>query len=103
MAAWTGLRVSEMVALDWNQLITDAGTVRHRVVLVAQHTKGGVGGSVVLPERLRWKITQYRTWCARRGLPVDGDAPMFVSRNHRRISARRVLRGLRPRPVHPVR
>ncbi len=90
MAAWTGLRVSELVALDWGQLVTDAGNVRHRVQLVAKHTKGNVGGDIVLPERLRWKISQYRTWCARRGLSVEGDAPVFVSRNGCRISVRRV-------------
>ncbi len=90
MAAWTGLRVSEVVALDWSQVVTEAGNIRHRVVLVAEHTKGGVGGSVVLPERLRWKITQYRAWSARGGLSVEGDVPMFVSRNGRRISPRRV-------------
>jgi len=90
MAGMTGLRVHELVALDWGQLITDGGNVRHRIVLVPEHTKGNVGGDVVLPERLRWKLGQYRTWCARRGLRVEGDAPVFVSRNHRRVSVRRV-------------
>ncbi len=90
MAASTGLRVSEMVALNWSQVVSEAGNVRHRVGLVAEATKGGVGGEIVLAEKLRWKLGQYRTWCSRRGLPVDGDTPVFVSRNHRRISARRV-------------
>lgn len=90
VAAWTGLRVHEMVALDWSQLVSTAGSVRRRVQLVAEHTKGNVGGDVVLPEKLRWKLGQYRFWCARRGLDVEGGAPMFVSRNSRRISVRRV-------------
>ncbi len=90
MAAWTGLRVSEMVALDWPQVVTEAENIRHRVVLVSEHTKGGVGGSVVLPERLRWRIGQYRMWCARRGRSVEGHEPIFNSRNNRRISVRRV-------------
>ena len=90
MAAMTGLRVHELAALDWQQLVTETGNVRHRVQLVAEHTKGNVGGEVVLPERLRWKLGQYRTWCARRGLPIEGDAPVFVSRNNHRLSVRRV-------------
>jgi site-specific recombinase XerD len=90
MAAMTGLRLHELVALDWGQLVTDGGSVRHRVVLVPEHTKANVGGEVVLPERLRWKLGQYRTWCARRGQSVEGDAPVFVSRNHQRVSVRRV-------------
>ncbi len=53
MAAWTGLRVHELVALDWRQLVTDSGNVRRRVVLVVEHTKGNVGGDIVVPERLR--------------------------------------------------
>ena len=91
MAAWTGLRVHELVALDWTQLVvTEAGNIRRRVQLVAEHTKGKVGGDVVIPGRLRWKLSQYKGWCASRGLPVDGAAPLFVSRNSRRISVRRV-------------
>ena len=90
MAAWTGLRVHELVALDWSQLVTEAGNVRRRVVLVAEHTKCNIGGDIVVPERLRWRLAQYRTWCDRRGLAVKGDAPVFVSRNGNRISVRRV-------------
>ena len=89
-AAMTGLRVHEMVALTWGQVITDKGTVRHRVVLNPEDTKGGVGGEIVIPETLRWKLSRYRTWCSRRDLDVDGEAPVFVSRHNRRISVRRV-------------
>ena len=90
LAAMTGLRVHEMVALDWEQVVSEKGTVRHRVVLVPEDTKGGVGGEIVVPETLRWKIARYRTWCSRHDLPVDGDVPVFVSRHHRRVSVRRV-------------
>ncbi len=89
MAAMTGLRVHELVALDWGQLVTETANIRHRVQLVPEYTKGNVGGEVVFPERLRWKLGQYRRWSARRGLPIGGDAPVFISRNHRRLSVRR--------------
>lgn len=69
VAAGTGLRVHELVALDWGQLVSPggAGAVRHRVQLRAEHTKGNVGGDVVFNEARRWKVAHYRTWCARRG------------------------------------
>jgi integrase len=54
VAAGTGLRVHKLVALDWGQLVTDSGAVRHRVHLRAKDTKGNVGGNVVLNEALRW-------------------------------------------------
>lgn len=90
MAAMTGLRVHEMVALTWGQVVTDSGTVRHRVQLNVEDTKGNVGGEIVLPETLRWKLAKYRTWCSRRDLAVEGDAPLFTSRHHRPVSVRRV-------------
>ncbi len=90
MAAMTGLRVSELAALDWSQVVTEAGNVRSRIELVPEHTKGNTGGSIVVPEALRWKLTRFRAWCSRRGLRVDGETPVFVSRNRRRISARRI-------------
>lgn len=67
VAAGTGIRVHELLALDWAQLLAAAGAVRHRVHLRAEDTKGNVGGDVVLNEALRWKVTRYRTWCVRRG------------------------------------
>ena len=90
MASMTGLRVHEMVALTWGQVVTDTGTVRRRVVLVPEDTKGGVGGEIVIPETLRWKLAKYRTWCSRRDLPVEGGAPVFMSRHKRCVSVRRV-------------
>jgi len=112
-AAGTGLRVHELVALDWAQLVSDTGAVRHRVHLRAEDTKGNVGGDIVLNEALRWKVARYRTWCARRGLPADGNASVFVSRNHRRLSVRMAqeawrtvqeVAGIeRPYPFHALR
>lgn len=90
MAAMTGLRVHELVALDWGQMVTDAGNLRRRVELVPENTKHNVGGDIVIPEVLRWKLSRYRTWGSRRGLDVDGDAPLLVSRHGRRLSVRRV-------------
>jgi len=88
VAAGTGLRVHELVALRWGQVVTEAGAVRHRVLLDPEHTKGNVGGEVVLNSALRWKMEKYRGWCRRRDLQVEGDAPVFVSRQGRALSVR---------------
>lgn len=88
MAAMTGLRVHELVALDWNQIVTESGTVRRRAELRPADTKGNVGGDIVIGEVLRWKIAKYRMWCLRQDVPVDG--AVFISRHGVRISVRRV-------------
>ena len=97
VAAGTGLRVFELVALNWGQLVTESGKVRKRVVLNPSYTKGGWSGEVILSTGLQWKAERYRGWCSRKELPVEGDAPVFVSRNHRRLSVRqsqKVWKGL---------
>ncbi len=96
--------------------MSGTGAVRHPVRLRAEHTKGNVGGDVVLNEALRWKVARYRTWCARRGHGTEGDAPVFVSRSkdhHRCLSVRMAqeawravqrLAGIeRPYPFHALR
>lgn len=90
MAAMTGLRAHEVVALDWGQVVTQAGNVRRRIELLPEHTKGNVGGEVVVPEALRWKLARYRAWCARLDLSLQVSAPLFLSRHTRRLSVRRM-------------
>ena len=46
VAAGTGLRVHELVALDWGQLVSEGGAVRHRVHLRAEDTTGNVDRTV---------------------------------------------------------
>lgn len=56
-AAGTGPRVHELVALDWVQLVSDAGAVRHRVHLRAEDAQGNLGGHVMLNEAQRWRVS----------------------------------------------
>lgn len=81
IAAGTGLRVHKLVGLDWGQLLTEAGAVRHRVHLRGEDTTGNVGGDVVLNEAFRWNVARYRTWCARAasGLPTRLPPPSSPS------------------------
>ena len=100
MATGTGLRVMELVALNWDQMITESGKARKRVVLNPARTKGRLGGEIILNTGLRWKVERFREWCRRRELPVEGDVPVFRSRNHRRLSVRqcqKIWKGLQER------
>lgn len=101
VAAGTGLRIHELVALDWGQLVSETVAVRHRVrVRVRAQATRGVGGDVVLNEALRWKVARYLRWRARHG--VEGKAPVFLSRKQRRISVRTAPEG-EPRPASGMR
>lgn len=54
--------------------------VRSVVVLRAEITKGGKGGEIVIPERVRRKLVAFLAWKANRGEALGDDAPLFVSR-----------------------
>src|SRR5262249_6669764 len=45
---------------------------------------------VYLPDSCIYKLEKYLGWKAGRGESLASDAPLFVSRNHRRLSTRRV-------------
>jgi site-specific recombinase XerD len=79
VAVSTGLRVSELVALDVGDLRNGKG-VRSVVTLRPETTKGKREGEIVLPEKVRRKIASFLTWKERRGEALCDDAPLFVSR-----------------------
>jgi integrase/recombinase XerD len=79
VAVSTGLRVSELVALDIGD-VTNGKGVRSVIELRPEHTKGGKGGEIVLPERVRRKLAGYLVWKQRRGEPIGDDDPLFCSR-----------------------
>jgi integrase/recombinase XerC len=87
LAVSTGLRVSELVALDISSVRNGKG-VKSVAELRAEHTKGGKGGEVVLPEKVRRKLVALLAWKADRGELLDDGAPLFVSRGGGRGGAR---------------
>ncbi len=94
MALGTGLRLSELLGLDVGDVSPDGREVRRRVVLDPATTKGGRRGEVFLPARLIPKLRRFLAWKAAHGESIEPDAPLFVSGQGRRLSARRDLVGL---------
>ncbi len=86
MALTTGLRVSELVALDVGDLRGGKG-IRTVVKLRPETTKGGRGGEIIVPERTRRKLVQYLRWKSKRGEPIDHEAAVFCSRGGGRSKA----------------
>ncbi len=79
VALGTGLRVSEITALDVRDVANGKGA-KGVWTLRAECTKGGKGGTIALPDRLRRKVSRLLNWKVEHGEPVTPDAPLFVSR-----------------------
>ncbi len=79
LAVSTGLRVSELVALNVGDIRNGKG-VRSVVTLRPETTKGKKEGEIVLPEKVRRRVAALLAWKERRGEAADDDAPFFCSR-----------------------
>jgi site-specific recombinase XerC len=88
MALGTGLRLSELLGLNVGDVSPDGREVRMRVTLDPATTKGGRRGEVFLPARLIPKLRAFLACKAAHGESLDGDAPLFVSGQGRRLSPR---------------
>ena len=93
LALGTGLRESEIVALDVGDVTNDGRRVMRRIDLRVFKRSGGrsdrAGQFVMLPDSTYWKLEKYL-----RTLPTwwdfDPKRPLFLSRHDRRISTRRL-------------
>ncbi len=97
LALGTGLRESELLALDVGDVSADGKKVRRRVELrvFKRASADPAPQEVFLPDAVLYKLTKYLTWKAGRGESLAPDAPLFVSRNHRRLSARMLREAFR--------
>jgi site-specific recombinase XerC len=86
LALGTGLRVSELVALNVGDVKNGKGA-KGLIELRPETTKGGRGGAIALPERLRRKVSRFLGWKAERGERLDQNAPLFCSRGGGRSAA----------------
>ena len=91
LALGTGLRVSELVALDIGDVRNGKGT-KGLITLRPETTKGNKGGEVALPERLRRKLGRFLKWKAERGESMEPKAPLFCSRGGGRSRAKKGAR-----------
>ena len=79
LALGTGLRVSELISLDVGDVSNGKG-VKGVWELRAEITKGGKGGTIGLPDKLRRKVSAYMAWKRDNGESIAPSAPLFVSR-----------------------
>ena len=93
LAAGTGLRESEIVGLDVDDVVTPAGNVRH-VVQLRVFKRAGAGADpraqrVHLPESTYWVLDKY-VKVERFDLGLSTGAPLFTSMKRNRLSTRAV-------------
>lgn len=91
LAFGTGLRQHELLALDVGDVFDDAGRAKRRLVLrvFKRSASDPAVQEVVLPELARAKLQKLRTWKQQENESLAPDAPLFVSRLGRRLSASR--------------
>jgi len=92
VALGTGLRESEIAALDVGDVVNRNGNARRRVELrvFKRCTDHRTPQEVLLGDDLRHKLNRYLAWKRDRGESLDPSAPLFVSRKGNRISTRRM-------------
>lgn len=92
LALGTGLREHELLALDLGDLFDGDGRAKRRVALrvFKRSADEPAVQEVVLPDLVRAKLEKLRAWKKREGESLAPDAPLFVSRLGRRLSARQL-------------
>lgn len=92
LALGTALREHEILALDMGDVFGPDGKPRRRVQLrvFKRSNSDPDTQEVVLPDNLRAKLDKLRAWKKRRGESLAPEAPLFVSRNGNRLSARQL-------------
>jgi site-specific recombinase XerC len=91
LALGTGLRVSELVALNIGDIRNGKGT-KGLITLRAETTKGKRGGEIALPERLRRKLSRFLVWKKEKGESLGPEAPLFCSQGGGRSGAKKGAR-----------
>jgi site-specific recombinase XerC len=92
LALGTGLREHELLALECGDVFDEDGRARRRVTLrvFKRSAEDPAIQEVVLPDLVRAKLEKLRAWKKRKGESLAVDAPLFVSRLGRRLSARQL-------------
>ncbi len=87
LAAHTGLRVSELHGLNVNNVAWQ-GVPRPLLVVPSALGKGSKSKAIPLNARAREAVAGLLAFKALRGFSLAGEAPLFVTRTHTRMSVR---------------
>lgn len=79
-----GLRVGEIAALTWGDLLDSNGAVREQIRLAAEITKGGHARVVFVNDRLRKEIERYHGGMGRE---AKADTPLLLTQKRTPFSA----------------
>lgn len=92
LALGTALRIHEIVALNVGDIIQDGEGVRRRFPLriFKKSTSNPAEQECILPDGTHFKLGRFLKWKKKNGEPLALDAPLFVSRNKRRLSMDRL-------------
>lgn len=95
LALGTGLRAHELLALNVGDVFDVEGRARRRIQLrvFKRSNPDEAAQEVVHGSGLRAKLERLRRWKQREGQVLAPDAPIFVSRNSNRLSARQLGQG----------
>jgi len=83
MTHWAGMRVGEVAALRYRDVLTAEGAIQHEIRLDATQTKGQRARVVYLPERLRKELLNYVRTYSR----TDHELPLFYTQKRAGFSA----------------
>lgn len=91
LALGTGLRLRELRGLNVGDVRVDGDTTAWKVILDPATTKGKRGGvTYYLAGQVRRELGLFLKWKVRAGEATEPKSPLFVSRQSRRLSLRRI-------------
>src|SRR5206468_8214253 len=90
LALSTGLRLRELAGLNVGDVSAGKAGTAWKIVLDPALTKGKRGGVAYVSARVRQEIRSFLAWKRRGKERLDPRSPLFLSRQGRRISLRRI-------------
>jgi integrase/recombinase XerC len=97
LALGTGLRESEIAALNVGDVVDARGQVKRRITLriFKRCTDDPAPQEVFLPDSAFYKLGKFLHWKKKRGESLEPAVPLFVSRNDSRLSTRMIRMAFR--------
>lgn len=96
LALCTGLREHELLALNLGDVYVGGKSKRRVQLRVFKRSNDNPEmQEILLPDLMRAKLDKFFSWKKQSGESMEFDAPLFVSRNHRRLSERQLRRAFK--------